>query len=64
VNSHYTLGTATRPHRPRAARVLLVIAKQNVEMNGGRIWVESMPGKGSNFQMEVPIRADVRLGNV
>ena len=43
---------------------MLVIAKQNVEMNGARIWVESMPGKGSNFQMEVPIRADVRLGNV
>jgi signal transduction histidine kinase len=34
----------------------LAIAKQIVEMHGGRIWVESMLGKGATFQMELPIR--------
>jgi signal transduction histidine kinase len=35
----------------------LAITKQIVEMHGGRIWVESMLGKGSNFRIELPVRA-------
>jgi signal transduction histidine kinase len=41
----------------------LAIAKQIVEMHGGCIWVESTLGKGSNFQMELPIRAEIRRGS-
>jgi signal transduction histidine kinase/putative methionine-R-sulfoxide reductase with GAF domain len=35
----------------------LAIAKQIVEMHGGRIWVESSPGHGAKFQLELPVRA-------
>ena len=38
----------------------LAIAKQIVEMHGGRVWVESEPGMGATFQMQLPICAESR----
>jgi signal transduction histidine kinase len=40
----------------------LAIAKQIIEMHGGRIWVESIPGKGATIRVKLPIRSEILQG--
>ncbi len=58
-NNYLALGTA----QEKGAGIGLLLCKEYIEKNGGKIWADSEEGKGSSFFITIP-RSDKLMGSV
>lgn len=53
--TRFQRGSAARQSRTSGSGIGLAVCKSLAEQMGGRLWVESEPGHGSNFNFAVPL---------
>jgi signal transduction histidine kinase len=55
IFDRFALPLADQPNRPPGTGLGIPITQALVELHGGRIWFDSVPGDGTTFQIAIPV---------